>query len=60
MSFRTAYSDFKSGKRSSYSNRTPALIRDKTPEEEKKMMDDYYIRMRKLSPSSYSRYQKVL
>lgn len=41
MSFRTAYHSFRSGRRTT----TPrALIRDYTPEQERKMLDDYYIR----------------
>lgn len=45
MSFRTAYSSFKSGRRPS-SPQGP--IRDLTPEQWKKQMDEYYIQqMRK-------------
>lgn len=41
MSFSKAYSDFK---RSAYRAANRGLIRDKTPEEHKKMMDEYYKR----------------
>ena len=45
MSFRTAYSNFKSGRRPS---RPQGLLRDPTPEQWKKQMDEYYIQqMRK-------------
>lgn len=49
MSFRTAYNDLKNRNRNSQNR---GLIRDKTPEQEKKMMDEYYIRMRKWTPSN--------
>lgn len=39
MSFRTAYSSFKSGRKS---NRPQGYLRDPTPEEWKKTMDEYY------------------
>lgn len=48
MSFRTAYIDFK--RNGTSHNR--GLIRDKTPEEEKKMMDEYYKRIRNWTPSN--------
>lgn len=48
MSFRLAYNDFKRKGLSS----TYGLIRDKTPEEEKRMMDEYYKRMRNWTPSN--------
>lgn len=41
MSFRTAYSDFKSGRKVT---RSQGLHRDPTPEEQKKIMDRYYIK----------------
>jgi hypothetical protein len=46
MSFRTAYHDFK---RNGHTH-TRALIRDKTPDEEKKMLDEYYKRMQNWKP----------
>ena len=46
MSFRAAYHSVKHNSRNSSKNNR-GLIRDKTPEEEKKMMDDYYKRTRK-------------
>jgi hypothetical protein len=45
MSFRTAYACFKSGRRTS---RPQGLLRDPTPEEWKRKMDEYYIQQRKL------------
>lgn len=48
MSFRTAYNDLKN--RSNGLNR--GLIRDKTPEQEKKIMDEYYKRMRQWTLSN--------
>lgn len=48
MSFRTAYHDFKRNGKTNNSG----LIRDKTPEEEKRMMDEYYKRMRNWTPSN--------
>jgi hypothetical protein len=39
MSFRTAYSSFKQGKRAS---KPQGYLRDPTPEEWKKTMDEYY------------------
>lgn len=48
MSFRTAYSDFK--RNGVIRNR--GLIRDKAPEEEKKILDEYYKRMRNWTPSN--------
>jgi len=47
MSFRTAYNDFK---RNGIKSNNRGLIRDKTPEEEKKIMDEYYKRMRNWTP----------
>ena len=48
MSFRTAYHDFKrNGNRNN-----SGLIRDKTPEEEKQLLDEYYKRMRNWTPSN--------
>ena len=45
MSFRTAYSSFKSGRRPS---RPQGPIRDLTPEQQRKQMDNYYVQeMRK-------------
>lgn len=44
MSFRTAYSNFKSGRRTS---RPQGPIRDLTPEQQKKQLDNYYIQQRK-------------
>jgi hypothetical protein len=44
MSFRTAYNDLGNKRTSRGLNR--GLIRDKTPKEEKKMMDEYYKKMR--------------
>jgi hypothetical protein len=44
MSFRTAYYDFKRGRSSNYPK---GYFRDPTPEEEKKLLDDYYKRSRK-------------
>lgn len=41
MSFRTAYSSFKSGRKPS---KSPGYLRDPTPEEWKKTMDEYYKR----------------
>lgn len=49
MSFRTAYSSFKYNRISTNSR---GLIRDKTPEEQKKMMDEYYKQMRNYTPSN--------
>ena len=48
MSFRAAYHNLKRG------NSTPnrALIRDRTPAEEKRNMDEYYQRMRNWTPSN--------
>ena len=44
MSFRAAYYSFKSGRRTS---RPQSPIRDLTPEQQKKQLDDYYIQQRK-------------
>jgi hypothetical protein len=44
MSFRTAYSSFKSNRRSS---RPQGLLRDPTSEQCKKQMDEYYIQQRR-------------
>jgi len=45
MSFRSAYSSFKGGRRTS---RPQGLIRDLTPEQQKKQMEKYYLQqMRK-------------
>ena len=44
MSFSKAYSDFK---RSTRKLANAGLTRDKTPEEHKKIMDEYYKRQRK-------------
>ena len=52
MSFRTAYYD---SRRKSYSKSrglNQGLHRDRTPEEEKRMMDEYYKRMRNWTPSN--------
>lgn len=49
MSFGVAYTAVKQGRRSAPSR---GLIRDYTPEQQKKMMDDYYIRMRSWTPSN--------
>ncbi len=48
MSFRTAYSSVKSGRTSS---KPQGLLRDPTPEEWKKTMDEYY---KKQSQSRYN------
>lgn len=49
MSFGVAYTAVKQGRRRTTSR---GLIRDYTPEQEKKMMDDYYKRMRNWTPSN--------
>lgn len=46
MSLRTAYSDLKNRSSNTPRGLNRGLIRDRTPEEERRMMDDYYIRMR--------------
>ena len=51
MSFRTAYYDSKRNKRTS----TRELIRDRTPEQERRMMNEYYVRMRNWTPSNGSK-----
>ena len=48
MSFRTAHNDFK---RNGHTHNR-GLIRDKTPEEEKKTLDEHYKRMRNWTPSN--------
>lgn len=48
MSFRTAYHDSKRNNRAS----TRGLIRDRSPEQERRMMDEYYVRMRIRTPSN--------
>jgi hypothetical protein len=40
MSFRTAYSSFKRG---GHSSKPQGYLRDPTPEERKKQLDEYYI-----------------
>lgn len=45
MSFRKAYASLKTGRRAS---RPQGLLRDPTPEEWKRKMDEYYIQQRKL------------
>lgn len=53
MSFRTAYNDFKrTGGHTHNRGLIRGLIRDRTPEEEKRMMDEYYKRMRNWTPSN--------
>jgi len=53
MSFRAAYSDFRrNGNSSSFTRVRGRGLRDLTPEEEKKKMDEYYIRMRNWTPSN--------
>lgn len=53
MSFRSVYSDFRrNGGRSFTRGLNRDLIRDKTPEEEKRLMDEYYKRMRNWTPSN--------
>jgi hypothetical protein len=49
MSFRSAYRDVKNYRATP---KKQALFRDKTPEQEKHMMDQYYIRMRNWTPSN--------
>ena len=49
MSFGVAYTTFKQGRRP-VANR--GLIRDYTPEQEKKVLDEYYKRMRSWTPSN--------
>lgn len=44
MSFRTAYSSFKSGRKDS---KPQGYFRDPTPEEWKQKLDKYYIQQRK-------------
>lgn len=44
MSFRAAYSSFKSGRKSS---KPQGYFRDPTPEEWKKTMDEYYIQQQR-------------
>lgn len=48
MSFRTAYYD---SKRNSRTNNR-GLIRDRTPEQEWRMLEEYYVRMRNWTPSN--------
>jgi len=48
MSFRSAYSDLKRGR----VNYRQTLLRDKTPEEEKKAMDEYYKQIRTQTPAN--------
>lgn len=50
MSFRKAYNDLRNPRNRRGLNRD--LIRDKTPEEEKRLMDEYYNRMRNWTPSN--------
>jgi hypothetical protein len=54
MSFRTAYSSLKSGKKPS---KPQGYLRDPTPEEWKKTMDEYHKRQTNNQyPSSWSRW----
>ena len=48
MSFRTAYSSFKSGRRAS---KPQGLLRDPTPEEWKRRMDEYYVQQLQQKPN---------
>ena len=52
MSFGVAYTAVRLNRRKTT---TRGLIRDYTPEQEKKMMDDYYKRMRSWTPSNGSK-----
>lgn len=51
MSFRTAYNDFKRNGITRNRNNS-GLIRDRTPQEEKQILDEYYKRMRNWTPSN--------
>jgi hypothetical protein len=51
VSFRKVYHDFKRG-RADNSGLNRGLIRDRTPEEEKKNLEEYRVRMRNWAPSN--------
>ena len=53
MSFRTAHNDLRNRSRNNCNHGlNRGLFRDKTAEEEKRMIDEYYKRMRNWTPSN--------
>lgn len=55
MSFRTAHNDLRNRRNNTNHGLNRGLIRDNTPEEERRKMDAYYKRMRVLSGASLPR-----
>lgn len=52
MSFRTAYSDFKRSGSSRNRGLNQGLIRDYTPAQKKKMMQEYYTLLKNWNPKN--------